>query len=198
MKQNKLKIAITGGIGSGKSTACEIINNAGYPVYSCDATYSKLFDGGLFTERFVECFGEGILDADGKPSRKKISGIVFYDDEKLKLLNEITHPAIFEKMFEDAQNERGKFCFFEVPLLFEGGYEKLFDKVVIILRDRKECVRSVRTRDGIGEEEVIARINKQYKYEINNIAQYYVIHNNGNIDDLSAKINKILLEITNI
>ena len=196
MKQNKLKIAITGGIGSGKSTACNIIKRAGYPVYSCDETYANLFDSGYFNEKLVELFGEDILDFDGKLSRRKISEFAFYDDAKLKKLNEITHPVIFEKIFEAAQSVQGDVCFFEVPLLFEGGYQNLFDKVIVIVREENERVKSIIERDNVSAEEVFARINKQYKYDFNDIAQYYVIHNYGKMVDFSAKINELLLKIT--
>lgn len=195
MKQNKLKVAITGGIGSGKTTACEIIKQAGYPVFSCDKTYAKLFDSGYFNEKLVALFGKEILGIDGKPSRKKISEIAFCDEKKLQRLNEITHPAIFEKMFEDAQKVKSDVCFFEVPLLFEGGYQNLFDKVVVILREEEERIKSVMERDKISKEEIIARIERQYDYIINDIAQYYVIHNDGHLGEFCGKINDLLLKI---
>lgn len=196
MRQSNLKVAITGGIGSGKSTACKIIKKAGYPVFSCDETYAKLFDDGYFTGQFVTSFGDGILDADGNPSRKKISEIVFGDEEKLKLLNEITHPIIFKKMFEEAENVERKICFYEVPLLFEGGYQSLFDNVVVILREEEERIKSVMGRDKISEEEVLARINKQHKYDFSDIAKYYVIYNSGTFDEFEVKIHELLLDLT--
>ena len=196
MKQNKLKIAITGGIGSGKSTACEIIKRAGYPVFSCDETYAELFESGVLTEELVKAFGKEILGADGKLSRDNISGIVFKYSEKLKKLNAITHPKIFGRMFSKADESKGEVCFFEVPLLFEGGYEKLFDKIIVVMRDENQRIESVMARDNKTREQVVSRLKKQLNYNNCGIAQYYVIHNNGKMVDFSAKINELLLKIT--
>ena len=196
MKQSKLKVAITGGIGSGKSTACRFIKEEGYPVFSCDETYAKLFDSGVFTDEIVNEFGSDILDSLGRLSRSKLSEKVFCNDDNLQRLNKITHPKIFERMFLAAENFENDICFFEVPLLFEGGYEKLFDKVIVILRSDEARIESVMTRDNKSRDEVLLRINKQYNYKNNTFTQYYVTHNDGNLDKFHDSIKEILLKIT--
>ena len=196
MKQNNLKIAITGGIGSGKSLACNIIKSKGYNVFSCDEVYADLLCDKNFVKIFSEEFGGKILNVDGTLNRGELSAIVFSDEQKLKRLNEITHPKIFGEMFRRASVCKGV-AFFEVPLLFEGGYQELFDNVIVILREESERILSVAARDKISEEEVKKRIFNQYNYDNSNYAQYYVIHNDGNIDDLSDKIDKILLKLAN-
>ncbi len=192
MKQSKLKIAITGGIGSGKSTACALLKEEGYPVYSCDEAYAQLFNSGYFNESFLKLFGKCAFDEEGKPSRERISKIVFSDRQKLKELDKITHPAIFGYMFKKAEEEEKCVCFFEVPLLFEGGYQKLFDKVLIIMRDENERIKSIMQRDNLSEEEALLRLNSQFKYQNNTFAEYYVIHNSGNFDDLRVKLRLYL------
>ncbi len=196
MKQSKLKIAVTGGIGSGKSTVCKIIKGMGYPVFSCDEIYAGLLNDGHFTKDFINEFGSGILDADGNLNRRKLSELVFDDQEKLDRLNKITHPKIFEKMFSEAQGCEGEMCFFEVPVLFECGYENFFDKIIVVLREEEERIKSVMSRDDLSKEEVIFRLNKQYNYKSNNFAQYYVLHNAGKIDDLTDIIKDLLSKIT--
>ena len=195
MKQSNLKIAITGGIGSGKSTVCKIIKAKGYPVFSCDEIYAELLNDGNLTEDIVKYFGSDILNGGGGIDRKKLASRVFNDGEKLRILNGITHPKIFEEMFTRAEN-CGGVVFFEVPVLFECGYQNLFDNVIVVLRNRKDRVEYVKIRDNISDKEVENRINKQYDYDNSNFAQYYVIHNCGKIDDLSDIIDKILLKIT--
>lgn len=195
MKQNKIKIAVTGGIGSGKSTVCKIIHSLGYPVYSCDDVYKSVLHDGQTVAELEKEFGDQILNSDGSLNRPALSAIVFNDEGKLEILNKITHPKIFKKLFEISVNDNG-LVFYEVPLLFEGGYEYLFDRVLVVLRDKKKRIDCVMQRDGLSEEDVINRLNKQYNYNIDDFTKYYVIHNDGNIDDLNHEINKILSKIT--
>lgn len=196
MKQNKIRIAVTGGIGSGKSTVCKIIHSLGYPVYSCDEVYKSVLRDGQTVAELVKEFGEQILNFDGSLNRPALSAIVFGDEEKLKNLNNITHPKIFKKLFEISADDKGV-VFYEVPLLFEGGYEKLFDSVLVVLRDKKKRIDCVMKRDNLSEEEVISRLNKQYNYDIEHFAKYYVIHNDGNIDDLMREATNFLSKIAN-
>ena len=90
MTQNNVKIAITGGIGSGKSTVAEIIAKQGYTVISCDAIYSRLLSDKEFVNVLSAEFGD-ILTEEGTLDRKRLSTVVFSDKAKLAKLNEITH-----------------------------------------------------------------------------------------------------------
>lgn len=193
MKQNK-KVAVTGGIGSGKSTVCEIIRKEGYPVFSCDKIYSDLLQNKSFTKMLADGFGEEVLDTDGLLNREALSQIVFNDGAKLEKLNKITHAKIFEEMFSRAENLKGV-VFFEVPLLFEGSYQHMFDEVVVILRSESDRISSVVKRDDISYKNVKKRIEKQYNYENNTFEQYYVIHNDGNFDKLSSKVRQIITQL---
>lgn len=196
MKQSKRKIAVTGGIGSGKSTVCKFIAELGYPVISFDEVYARLLDSGCLTEKLVEVFGNEVIEgADGKVNRAALARVAFACEENTKKLNEITHPAIFNDAFEEAKKYTGD-CFFEVPILFEGGYEKLFDCVVVVLRDTKARILSVMERDNITNENVVKRINRQFNYDNLEFAKYYVIHNQGNIDDLRVNCVKLIDDIS--
>ena len=192
MKQNK--IAVTGGIGSGKSTVCKILKGKGFPVFSCDEVYAELLANGSILSELVKAFGTKILDGNGNLDRKKTSQIVFADESKRQLLNKITHTKIFEEIFRRAEGIND-IVFFEVPLLFEGNYQGLFDNVIVVLRDKKSRVESLIERDGLTEEDIEKRIQKQYNYDNNDFAEYYVIHNDGNFTDLCDIINDLLLKI---
>ena len=194
MKQSKIKVAVTGGIGSGKSLALKIINSKGYPTFSCDEIYRDLLLGGDLTKSLAAEFGNGILNADGTLNRGALSKIVFEDSGRLKKLNEITHPEIFKEMFRRAEVYEG-LVFFEVPLLFDGGYQNLFDKVIVIEREVSQRISSVIARDGLTEEEVKKRIEKQYKYNLSNFTKYYVTHNSGVYGDFVAEIDNLLLQL---
>lgn len=189
MKQSKVKIAVTGGIGSGKSTVCSIIAERGYSVYSCDEAYKLVLQDVGTAELFASEFGNGIINADKTLNRSKLSQIVFVDERKLKRLNELTHPKIFEKVFSLSKSNDG-LVFYEVPILFEGGYQNMFDEVLVVLRDKNARIASVGLRDGLREEDVKNRLNKQFNYDTCNFSKYYVIHNNKEIVNLNNEIDK--------
>lgn len=191
MTQNNLKIAITGGIGSGKSTIGSIIAEQGYPVISCDEVYNQLLEEDYFIQILANEFGD--ILSYGNLDRNKLADIVFSDRKKLQKLNDITHPIIMKSVFDLMNKERVAFC--EVPLLFESGYEKNFDKVIIVLREKNERVKSVTKRDNISKKSVLLRINSQFDYENADLSKYYVIHNTSDISELRNKTIKILNKV---
>ena len=192
MKQSK-KIAVTGGIGSGKSTVMKIIAGKGYPIFSCDEIYSQLTSDSDFLNILRHSFGD-ILNSDGTLDRKKLSEIVFNNPAKLAELDKITHPAIYKEMFRMA-DEAGGICFCEVPLLFESGAESLFDGVIIVMRNEEQRIKSVTARDKLPEQDVKKRISNQFDYNSADFAMYYVIHNNGDLSELEWQTKEIIKKI---
>ena len=192
MKQSK-KIAVTGGIGSGKSTVMKIIAGKGYPIFSCAEIYSQLTSDSDFLNILRHSFGD-ILNSDGTLDRKKLSEIVFNNPAKLAELDKITHPAIYKEMFRMA-DEAGGICFCEVPLLFESGAESLFDGVIIVMRNEEQRIKSVTARDKLPEQDVKKRISNQFNYNSADFAMYYVIHNNGDLSELEWQTEEIIKKI---
>lgn len=192
MKQNK-KIAVTGGIGSGKSTAMNMISERGYPVFSCDEIYNELTHDPKFLVMLCSQFGD-ILDSNGCLDRKKLSAIVFNNEEALNKLNKLTHPAVYEELFKRADKLNNS-CFCEVPLLFESGAENLFDDVIIVMRDEEARINSVLKRDNLPLEMIEKRVKNQIDYNNLDFTMYYVIHNNGDLASLSHQIDEILRKV---
>ena len=192
MMQNNLKIAITGGIGSGKSEVLKIIKEQGYSTVSCDEIYRELLRDRTFIQTLVNEFGD-ILKIDGSLDRDKLSSIVFNDRDKLKRLDEITHPRILEECLKAMPQDGISFC--EVPILFECGYERLFDNVIVVLRDKSLRISAVVERDKISENKVVNRINSQLNYENLQFEKYYVIHNSSNLAYLTQQTLEILEKI---
>lgn len=195
MKRNNIKIAVTGGIGSGKSLACSCIRELGYVTYSCDEIYAELLQGKELCSTLAREFGSDVIAQDGSLNREKLSSIVFEDELKLKKLNAITHKAIFNEMFRRAELNNG-LVFFEVPLLFEGGYQALFDGVIVILRSETDRIESVMERDKITAAQVKKRINSQFDYVNKDFAEYYVIHNNGDLCQFKQNVAITLKKIS--
>lgn len=192
MTRNSFKIAVTGGIGSGKSVVLKIIADEGFSTFSCDGIYNGLLFDRNFLQSICKVFGDVLTD-DGQLDRKKLSSIVFSDKDKLNQLNEITHPVIMAEALKRMSEKDISFC--EVPLLFEGGYEKCFDAVIVVLRSLEQRISSVLKRDNITTNEVKKRIFSQLNYDNQQFIKYYVIYNNGNLSDLRAKTLKIIDKI---
>lgn len=192
MTQNNVKIAITGGIGSGKSTVADFIKKQGYAVYSCDEIYTELLQKPGFVKKISDEFG-GLILPDGSLDRKKLSKKVFGNSVALKSLNSLTHPAIMEEVLKRCNGHALTFA--EVPLLFEGGYEKFFDGIIIVVREIEDRITSVVQRDNSDRETVISRINSQFDYKNIDFAKYYVLHNDGNLPELEQKTLELLKKI---
>ena len=184
-------IAITGGIGAGKSTAITAIKQMGYLVISADDTYGELLKDPDFVQgvyRAVEITTDKIeLD------RNLVSTAVFHNLKKLKALNDFTHAKIYSAMFEKSKNH--DVVFHEVPLLFESGYQEKYDKVIVIMRDLNSRIQSVKARSGLSTDEVVSRIKNQYNYENLDKNKHTVITNDGNLLDFSAKVKAVVNEI---
>lgn len=179
MKQNKRYIAVTGGIGSGKSVVLAAAEELGFAVFSADAIAKDIYaDPVVFSEvrnAFPYCIRNGSID------RRLLAEEVFSSPEKLAVLNAVTHPAIMQRLFEQMQAAEGYAVFAEVPLLFEGGYADRFDAVIVVKRPREERIRSVIERDGLCREQVLARIKNQFDYEKNDLNGHTVIYNEGDL-----------------
>lgn len=186
--ENSVKIAVTGGIGSGKSTVCRLIRAAGYPVFSCDEESRRLWQDEEYLQKLAELFPEGT--ENGKIERKKLAKVVFHNAEKLKRLNDFSHPLIMERILKKMADEPISFA--EVPLLFEGGFEHLFRQIVVVYRPLSDRIAAVCARDGVSVENVLSRIKNQVDYEKIIQNGHTVIYNDGDESALRQKVESFL------
>ncbi len=189
--QNNLFIAITGGIGSGKSKVLRYIQSLNYKVIDLDEVYAKLLDDTQFLSGICDITGvPPILRNDGslELNRREVSEKVFNEPETLRLLNEYTHPKIIQEAKSEALAAGGTvFC--EVPLLYESHLENLFDYVIVIMRSESERIRAVEKRSGLTAAEIEKRIKNQFDYANLTLNEHtIVIENDGDVSELYAKV----------
>lgn len=191
MTQSK-KIAVTGGIGSGKSYVCGLIAQRGYPVFSCDEINRALWSDEAYckelADRFPACTVGGEID------KTLLAKAVFSDEAALRALNEIAHPRIMRALV-DQMERAGGVCFAEVPLLFEGGYETLFDDVIAVRRERAARIQAVAARDGLSEDAITLRMAQQFPPEQLERKHCYILENCGTEEEIAAKLDRILQKI---
>lgn len=187
MTQSK-KIAITGGIGSGKSAFSAILREKGFSVFSCDEIYAELQREPYYLHALKGAFPDCVQN--GAIEKARLSKIVFSDESQLAKLNELSHPLIIERLMQKMTGQG--VCFAEVPLLYEGGFEDLFDGVIALKREKSMRVASVKKRDGLSEEEILARISRQQNEDELYLKNCIVIENNGTLSELRAKADEAL------
>ena len=181
-------IAVTGGIGSGKSSVLKILNDLGYSVFSCDEILSEVYRSRSVKKQLKKLFpsavkGLIILRVD----RKTLSSIVFASPENRKKLENITHPEILRLAKEKIKKVGAKLSFLEVPLLFEGNYQDQFDGVIVVKRSLEDRISSVIARSNLTKKEVEKRISAQVDYDLLDLSKYIVIQNDGDLNSLKEK-----------
>lgn len=187
-----MRIAITGGIGSGKSYIANYIKSKGYKVIDTDNIARELMEKGNSNYlNIVEKFGNDILDNSGNIDRRKLRNLVFHDDEKRQLLNSITHPNIMKKALDESAGF-GKY-FVEVPLLFEENLESNFDQYWVVDCDEKTQIKRVLERSSLSQEEVLDIIRCQMPREDRIIKADVVI--NSERHDLYEYIDQLLMSM---
>lgn len=160
-----LRVGLTGGIGSGKSTVARIFEILQVPVYDADTAARQLMNDDPFVRDAVtKTFGEKSY-ANNVLDKKFISGIVFKDPEKLTLLNAIVHPATLAHAKNWFTSQSGLYAVKEAALLFEAGAEKDLDYVIGVSSPLDLRIKRIRERDGLSAADIELRMNKQMNEE---------------------------------
>lgn len=181
-------IGLTGGIGSGKSTALNALEKNGYKTISCDRVTRELYKKRGVLKKLRTVFPSAISGKIRlKADKKEISRIIFSDEEKYVFLTEFLSFAAFDAAIKRAKKIKGT-VIVEVPLLFENGFQKYFDKIIVITRDKAARIESVKSRSALTEEEITARINRQIDYDGFDFTPYTVIKNDGSEENLAAAV----------
>lgn len=190
-----IKVAITGGIASGKSLLLQHLILANYVIYSSDAIAHDVlkYEG---KEEVVNYFGKDILNDDGEINRKALGKIVFNDLDKLNKLNEIVHPHVKKRIEQImVSNPHLSIIFFEIPLLFESHMENMFDYTINVYCDVDTQIRRIVERDDRSVDEALKIIASQMPTFKRNELASYAINNSGSVEETYKELDKIIDEI---
>lgn len=192
----KKLIAITGKIGSGKTSVLVYLKQKGYEVLSADLIYKELLETDeKFVEQICSALNVAPLIYQGKKmiDRIAIKQAVFTDKEKLNLLNQTTHPKIMQELINKAKKSEG-IVFCEIPLLAEAlnaGLKIDLDGVWEVVRDNSQRLSSVADRDEVSLDFAQKITQNQKNYEKTNQTEHTFIYNDGTIDDLYKKVDAL-------
>lgn len=190
-----IKVGITGGIGSGKSTIAKVFEVLGIPVYYADDAAKKLMnEDAAIKEKLIAVFGKEIYQ-HGILNRPHLSGLVFNNPKKLAQLNSIVHPATIAHAERWMQQQHSAYAIKEAAILFESGANKYLDKVIGVYAPAPLRISRVMQRDNSTEEAVTARMSRQMEEDKKMNLCDYVITNDENelVIPQVLKIHELLI-----
>ena len=156
-----IKVAICGGIGSGKSTVCGMFAERGVAIYDSDSRAKALMsESAELRAALIAEFGEGCYKG-GELNRPYLAEKVFGSEEQLAKLNSIVHPAVKADFLAWAEEQEGDFCILETAILFESGFDAVVDCSVAVLAPMPLRIERAMQRDGATREQIEARIKAQ-------------------------------------
>jgi dephospho-CoA kinase len=174
-----LKIGLTGGIGSGKTTVAKVLEVLGVPVYYADEAAKELMHSNeLLKQQLILRFGKETYFEDGQLNRKHLSSIVFNNKEKLELLNSLVHPATIADAKEWFSKQQSSYVVKEAALLFESGTAEGLDYIIGVTAPAALRIKRVMDRDGVTADEVKRRMANQVDETLKMKLCDFVLHNN--------------------
>ena len=180
-----MKIAVVGGIGSGKSEVMKQVADMGIACLSADEINAELLMLPEYVDRLRQLFPSAVND--GVVDKRELAGLVFNDAKAREALNALAHPLIVERIKNDSRSP----LVVEVPLILESGAKGLFDKIVFVNAPLdKRIERLVKSR-GMTQAEVMARINAQVDDKDYLTVADWTINNDSSVEDLHAKVKEL-------
>ena len=191
-------IGLTGPSGSGKTLLCQAASKLGCETINADEVYhSLLIPPSECLDEIVLNFGD-VLSPDGSLDRKKLGAIVFSDEEKLSLLNTVTHKYVKQKFRDIISEMKGRevtAVIVDAPTLFESGFDKECDATVCLLASQAIRRARIISRDSLDESRADARLSAQKSDDFFSSRADHIIYNNGSEEELELKLTELLIKI---
>ncbi len=185
-----IKIAVTGNMGSGKSLICRIFESMNIPVFYADDVAKRLYNEPLVLQKILQIFGEAVFE-NNELSKKKLAEVVFSDELKLRTLEQMIHPLVAEKFQEWSEKQNNRFVIIENAVLFEGGFDKDIDVIIVVTCPEEERIRRIISRDGSSETEIKMRMKLQWSEHLKSEKADFIIVNDGTAE-LIPQIEEVL------
>ena len=193
-------IGLTGGIGSGKSSAAQIFEFLGIPVFIADEVSKKLLDEAPIQKKLTALLGQDVLQ-ESKINRAKMAGLIFNDESLLQAVNNILHPAVRRAFARWHQGQApAPYYLREAAILFESGSDEDCDKVITITAPRELRIARVAARSGESREQIEQRMARQWPEEEKIRRSDFVIHNDQKHSLIEEvwRVHKAILKQTRI
>ncbi len=186
-------MGVTGGLGAGKSTACQRFKENGAVIFDADSIAKEILQTNqAIQDRIVEEFGADIIK-DGQVDTQKLASQAFSNEENQSILNNIVHPYVieaFEKRRDELEKKIGLLVV-DAPLIFESGFDSHLDHTLLIFASMKMRIARALRRGNLTREEILRRMDLQMPEEDKRDLASFVIENNGSIEELNQEIDKL-------
>ncbi len=195
-----LKIALTGNMGAGKSTAAKIIREQGFKVIDSDVLSRVVTaPGSPLLVHMEKIFGPSIIREDGSMDRARVAEIAFSNNDKYFMLNSLVQSAIKLRLLDELHmlelERKERAVFVEVPLLFEAGWQNCFDRVWLVAAPQDVRIERVKKRSGLTEKQALARMNNQLSQEYKKSLCSVVIENCDDRENLEKAVLEALKSV---
>ena len=195
-----LKVGLTGGIGSGKSTASKFFEKLGAFILDADKEAKNLLKKNeIVQHEVISEFGTDIINTTGKVDKNKLARVAFQDVDHQRRLNSVVHPYIYDlidKTFDKVLND-GKYAVFiiDAAMIYESGYDIHLDYIIVITAQLKNRMERALARKTLTREEILKRIEFQWPEEEKVGMADFVIHNDGSEKELNDNIKSIIKKL---
>lgn len=175
-----MKVGITGGIGSGKSTVCKIFEKVGVSIYYADDRAKYLTNDKEILNKLKSAFGSQVVDSNNKLNKKYISELIFTDKSKLDKINQIIHPAV-QRDYEEwiIKHKKMPYTIKEAAILIESGAYKKVDFIILVIADIETRINRVIKRDNSERKDIELRMKNQLSDKEKMKFADFIIYNNG-------------------
>jgi len=196
-----LKVGLTGGIGSGKSTASRYFESLGAFVLDADEEVKSLITSNETVQyELISEFGTDIIDGTGQVNKKKLARIAFQDEDHQQRLNSVVHPYIFnliDKEFNRVFNDKKHGVFIvDAALIYETGFDAHLDYVIVVTAHLKNRMERALGRETLSREEILKRVGFQWPEEEKVNMADFVVHNDGTEVELQKNIESLIKKLT--
>jgi dephospho-CoA kinase len=175
-----MKLGVTGGIGSGKTSVCKVFAVLGVPVFSADRVAREIIDGNENIKEAINSIAGKDLYINGSLDRMALASLIFNNKKLLEKVNSLVHPVVFEH-FEIWMNEQSsRYVIMEAAILFESGASRLVDRIATIIAPVEERMNRVMIRSRLSREQVLERMKNQMDDETRIRLSDYIIYNSEN------------------
>jgi dephospho-CoA kinase len=192
-----VRLAITGGIGSGKSVVARMLGAMGVPVYDCDSRAKSLMvSDARIVRELKRMFGPECYDESGALNRAYLASRIFIDSDNVKRVNALVHPVVKSDFQRWASMQSCDVVAVETALLYESGIVDVVDKTLVVWCDKETAIARTMTRSGMSRQQVLNRMQKQIPVEDLLLLSDYSICNNGNepvLPELHSLLEKLRL-----
>ena len=195
-----LKVGLTGGIGSGKSTASRYFESLGAFVLDADEQAKKLITSNETVQHeLISEFGTDIIDGTGRVDKNKLSRVAFQDEDHQQRLNSVVHPYIFnliDKEFNRVFNDKKHGVFIvDAALIYETGFDAHLDYVIVVTAHLKNRMERALGRKTLSREEILKRVGFQWPEEEKVNMADFVVHNDGTEAELQKNIESLIKKL---